>query len=96
MRKSNNLPLLYPDLNEPLRKEAVAVAEAETASFPNLSVLRADRPFYKEDGSIRYASGRGFYYADGDHLSEIGAEVLRGIFQSALIEAIPGSSQQTR
>ena len=96
MGKSNNLPLLYPDLNEPLRKEAVAVAEAETASFPNLSVLRADRPFYKEDGSIRYASGRGFYYADGDHLSEIGAEVLRGIFQSALIEAMPGSSHQTR
>jgi peptidoglycan/LPS O-acetylase OafA/YrhL len=89
VKHENSLPLFYPDRNEPLREQAVAIAEADTASFPNFRVLRADLPFYEGDGSIRYESGRAFFYADGDHLSEMGAEVVRGLFKNAITEAIP-------
>jgi peptidoglycan/LPS O-acetylase OafA/YrhL len=95
MKHEDSLPLLYPDLNEPLRKQAVELANSDIASFPNLSVLRVDSPFYKEDGSIRYASGRAFFYADEDHLSEAGAEVVRGVFQSAIVETNLSSSNQS-
>jgi hypothetical protein len=96
MKHINSLPLLYPDLKEPLRKQAVSIAEADTASFPNLRVLRADLPFYRGDGSIRYESGRAFFYADGDHLSEMGAEVVRSLFRSAITEANPSAFSQTK
>jgi peptidoglycan/LPS O-acetylase OafA/YrhL len=96
MKHNNSLPIFYPDSKEPLREQAVSIAEADTASFSNLRVLRVDLPFYKGDGSIRYESGRAFFYADGDHLSEMGAEVVRGLFRSAITEANPGSSFQTK
>jgi hypothetical protein len=91
----NNLPLLYPDLKDPLRKQAVAIAQADVAIFQNLRVIRTDLPFYKEDGSIRYSSGRSFYYADGDHLSQTGAEVVHELFQSAIGEATSVSPAQS-
>jgi peptidoglycan/LPS O-acetylase OafA/YrhL len=96
MKHNNSLPLFYPDLKEPVRKQAVSIAEADTACFSNLRVLRADLPFYRGDGSIQYESGRAFFYADGDHLSEMGAEVVRGLFKSAITEANLGSSSQTK
>jgi hypothetical protein len=77
---------------ERLRKQSVATAAAVAAAFPNLRVLRADLPFYQEDGSIRYASGRTFFYADDDHLSDMGTEVVRGLFQSAIAEVHSDSS----
>lgn len=96
MKHENRLPRFYPDLNEPLRTQALSIAQTQSASFPNLRVLRADLPFYKGDGSIRYESGRAFFYADGDHLSESGAEVVRGLFKSAITEANPASSFQAK
>jgi peptidoglycan/LPS O-acetylase OafA/YrhL len=92
MSTENGLPRLEPNSGECARKQAVAVAEAARADFPNLRVLRADLPFYQEDGSIRYASGRTFFYADDNHLTDIGTEVVRGLFQSAIAEAHSGSS----
>jgi hypothetical protein len=47
--------------------------------------VRLDPLFYKEDGSIQYSSGRSFFYADDNHLSEAGAEQLRPIFTRALV-----------
>lgn len=87
MGKGNSLPRLNPDRNEPLRKETAAVAEADTKDFPNLRVIRADQLFYREDGSVRYESGRTFFYADDDHLTDKGSEVARGLFRSAIAEA---------
>jgi hypothetical protein len=92
MNKENGLPRLEPNSGERARKQAVAVAEAARADFPNLRVLRADLPFYQEDGSIRYASGRTFFYADDNHLADMGTEVVRGLFQSAIAEAHSDSS----
>ncbi len=92
MRTESGLPRLDPDRNEHLRKQAVAVAEAVTADFHNLRVLRADLPFYQEDGSIRWASERSFFYADDDHLTDAGAEVVRRLFQRAIAEAHSAAS----
>lgn len=92
MRSESDFPRLDPDRNERVRKQAVAVAEAVAADFHNLRVLRADLPFYREDGSIRWASERSFFYADGDHLTDAGAEVVRRLFQSAIAEAHSASS----
>jgi hypothetical protein len=50
-------------------------------------VLRADLPFYNKDGSIRYAAGRTFFYADDNHLSDAGSELVRPLFQSAITES---------
>ena len=86
MGKTQDPPRLEPDANEDLRKQAVAITEAAQGEFPNLRVIRADRPFYSQDGSIRYASGRTFFYADDNHLTDEGAEQLRSLFRSAISE----------
>jgi hypothetical protein len=91
MKHDGKMPLFFPDRSEHLRRQAIAVAEADTATFQNLSILRADQPFYNPDGSIRYYAGKSCFYADGDHLSEKGAEQARDLFQSAIAKANPGS-----
>jgi hypothetical protein len=57
------------------------------ADFPNLRVLRADLPFHEQDGSVRYAAGRRFFFVDDNHLSAAGAEEAREMFQLAIAEA---------
>lgn len=81
------LPRLRHDPNEPLRQQAVNIAEAMTREFPCLRVLRVDRLFHHRDGSLRYAEGRHFYYADDDHLSDLGSEETRVLFTNAIREA---------
>jgi peptidoglycan/LPS O-acetylase OafA/YrhL len=95
MNHQKRMPLFYPDQYETLRHQEIELAEADTARFPNLRILRADQAFYNQDGSIRYESGRTFFYADGNHLSEGGAEFVRGLFESAIAETNPGSSSQS-
>lgn len=85
----NDWPRIQPDQNDGLRQKANAVAEAAMLQFPKVMVLRPDRLFYESDGSIRWASGRTFYYADDDHLSDAGTEVVRSLFLSALRDARP-------
>lgn len=89
MRASSGvlLPRLGIDPGEPLRQQAVAVAEAATKEFGCLRVLRVDRLFYQRDGNLRYAEGRQFFYADDDHLSEVGSEQTRELFKEAIREA---------
>ncbi len=87
-RHGEDLPRLLPDAKDNLRRAIAFVAERATADFPNLEVLRADREFYREDGSIRYASGRTFFYADDDHLSDAGSELVRPLLQKAVAEAV--------
>ncbi|HBJ84550.1 MAG TPA: hypothetical protein DDZ88_11905 [Verrucomicrobiales bacterium] len=87
MSRGGGLPKLEPDAGERLRHQAAAIAVAAVADFPNLRVLRADLPFYLDDGSIRYASGRTFFYADDNHLTDMGSEVLQESFQHVLSES---------
>jgi peptidoglycan/LPS O-acetylase OafA/YrhL len=86
------LPPLKPNSKEKLRLEIASMAEAATAEFTNMQVLRPDLSFYNKDGSIRYASGRTFFYADDDHLSDAGSELVRSLFEKAITDAriVPG------
>jgi hypothetical protein len=86
-RQGTVLPRLQPDPKDNLRREIASIAERATVDFRNLRILRADVPFYHEDGSILYASGRTFFYADDDHLSDAGGEFVRPLFQRAINEA---------
>ena len=81
------LPRLEPNDTDDRRGKVVAVALAASAEFSKLVVLRADRPFYRADGSVRYSEGRSFYYADDDHLTDEGTEVLRPLFEQVLVAA---------
>lgn len=92
MGTENALPRLEPDSYDVIRKEVVAKAEAAASDFPNLRVLRADRPFYNGDSSVRYAAGRTFFYTNSDHLSDGGAGEVRGLFEEAIAEAKSRSS----
>lgn len=87
-RLTGSFPTLAPDLHEPIRRAMVATMEALAQTDPQLRILRADRPFYLPDGSVRYASGRDFYYLDDDHLTTAGAGVLRQEITQAIQEAL--------
>jgi hypothetical protein len=86
MRQGDSIPRVFPDRNEQKRKQATGTAMAATVEFPNLRVLRPDLAFYLEDSSIRWASRRTVYYTDDNHLSDAGAEIVRGIFEKAIAE----------
>lgn len=78
------LPALGPDANEPRRRENLSVMEALARRRPGLELLRVDDAFTLPDGSVRYAEGRRFYYADDDHLAQAGAEHVRARLASLL------------
>ena len=87
MDMEGGVPRLFVDRNDGFRKQSVAIARNAAAEFRNIRVLRADLPFYREDGTVRWSSGRSFYFADDDHLTDAGAKVVRGLFRDALVEA---------
>lgn len=86
-RGGRDLPALAPDAREPLRQRITTAVEQLAARTSSLHVLRADRPFYLADGTIRYADGRRFLYADNNHLSEAGANIVRDQFRIAIAGA---------
>jgi peptidoglycan/LPS O-acetylase OafA/YrhL len=96
LKYEKRLPALTTEWREPFRERSISIAEAEKKNFSNLRVLRPDVTFFNQDGTIRYTSGRSFYYADGDHLSEAGAEVVSGLFEDAIAEANPEPVAKTR
>lgn len=84
MGDGNKMPRLSPDSKDQFRRQLATKVESLKAEYHNLYVLRADLAFYHKDGSIRYAEGRKFFYADDDHLSDYGSEVVRDLFQNSL------------
>jgi len=87
MGTATALPRLDPDSNEAFRRFVTTNAESARLDFPNFRVLRADLPFYQGDGSVKYACGRAFFYANDNHLSSMGAESVRALFEQAIAEA---------
>lgn len=81
------LPSIAPNASEAKRKQLLSIALNAAAAFPRVRVLRPDLAFYQPDGSVRYADGRDFLYADDDHLSQAGANRVRSLFETAIIEA---------
>lgn len=84
-KRFGRLPAIAPDEKEPIRKSSIATFEALAREFSGVRLVRPDPWFYSEDGSVRYASGRSFLYADGNHLDDAGAEALRGLWTSAIM-----------
>lgn len=87
MQIKNDFPVLYPDYRNKFRNDIKASAESLVSSFNNLRILKADELFYEKSGGIRYASGKNFFYADDDHLSDAGSEIVRSLFEEVIIEA---------
>jgi peptidoglycan/LPS O-acetylase OafA/YrhL len=81
------IPSIAPDAKEPFRRSALTAINAVTRDFPTVELLRVDQPFYADDGTVRYASGRTFFYADDNHLSDAGAEQLRDVCTRAIATA---------
>ena len=77
------VPPIAPDGKESFRRSTLTAIDAVARDFPKLQLLRVDQPFYADDGTVRYASGRTFFYADDNHLSDAGAEQLRTTFARA-------------
>lgn len=84
------LPRIGPDGSEQVRKSSIDVMEVLAHDFPQVQLLRMDRLFYAEDGSVRYSSGRSFFYADDNHLTEAGAEQVREICTRAIRAGLTG------
>jgi peptidoglycan/LPS O-acetylase OafA/YrhL len=78
------LPDLWPDRNDPVRKDLLARVQALAAEEPLVELVPAQAPFYHPDGSVRYAEGRQFFYADDDHLTDVGAEQVRPLLLAKL------------
>jgi len=89
LRASAILPVIGPDSREPIRRSSLTTIAALARDFPAVELLRVDEPFYYDDGSIRFADGRSFFYADDDHLSDAGAQRVRELWQQAIAAATP-------
>lgn len=87
-KKTDNPVRIFPDSGESGRKQFTAAVEAFAKQNSKLTVIRPDLLFYNPDGSIRYAEGRTFFYADDDHLSDAGADQARPLFEKAILDAI--------
>ena len=81
------IPIIAPDAKEPFRRSTLTTIEAVARDFPKLQLLRVDQPFYANNDAVRYASGRTFFYADDNHLSDAGAEQLRDVCTRAIAAA---------
>ena len=88
MGKGKQLPKLGTGIAEKERRTSTQIAESMMAEFPALRVVRTDQIFLKKDGSVRYASGRKFFYADDDHLSDKGVEETRELFHQGISEGL--------
>jgi peptidoglycan/LPS O-acetylase OafA/YrhL len=78
------LPILAPDERDRIRKDIASAAERLMDYYPSLLVIRPDRSFYINEGSIRYLDQRKFLYADDDHLSDDGSMFVKSTIKSAI------------
>ena len=83
------LPALMPNDAEAARRAVVGRIAAAASSWPSIDVVDAAAPFYLGDGHVRYAEGRRFLYADDDHLTDAGADEVRGLL-APVISAVIG------
>ncbi len=75
------------DWSRERQQSDVEILEAEAQNNAALKVIRADQYFCNPDGSVRYFSGRDFFYLDEDHLAEAGAMQLHDALKAAIAEA---------
>lgn len=78
------LPRVAIDRKEKQRRAALEAATEVAELFSTFAILRPDQFFYSADGSLRYADGSRFFYADDDHLTDQGAKYVQGVFEEVL------------
>jgi len=78
------MPRILPDARDPYRRESVRILQRLQERFPNLRIVDNASRFYREDGSVRYAEGRRFFYTDDDHLNDTGAAEISDLLQPLL------------
>jgi len=83
-KRFGRLPSIVPDANESARRSSIATIEAIARDFRQVQLVRVDPIFCLEDGSVRYSLGRSFFYADNNHLSDVGTEQVRPILTRAI------------
>ncbi len=86
-RATGSLPTLVADSQEPNRCSAVSAFERVAHEVPRVELLRVDQCFHARDGAVRYCSGRRFFYVDGNHLTDQGADETRELCERALVAA---------
>jgi peptidoglycan/LPS O-acetylase OafA/YrhL len=79
-----SMPRILPDARDPYRRESVRILQRLQERFPNLRIVDSASRFYREDGSVRYAEGRRFFYTDDDHLNDTGAAEISDLLQPLL------------
>jgi hypothetical protein len=80
---AGTLPGITPDAKHAIRASLHEIIRSVASEFSNVQVLNVDSPFYEKEG-VRYHSGRSFFYADNNHLSDAGAEFVRGKIDEAI------------
>jgi hypothetical protein len=91
LKLTGSIPRLLPDRKDSLRKSINAQIQILAEEFPKIQLFRADEPFYRPDGTIKFIEGRNCLYFDDDHLSQAGAELLRDSFTRTLRSIISDS-----
>ena len=87
-RNTGMLPRLLPDVRQGFRDSSVTLIERTARELPKLQLVRLESSFLLPDGAVRYASGREFYYADDDHLTDAGAALTRSAIAAAIDSAV--------
>jgi len=77
------LPSLFPK-GKRTSVEIHKIAEQISAGDKRVVFMRPDALFYNQNGSIRYADGKNFFYMDDDHLTDAGAWVTAPLFEEVL------------
>jgi len=89
-------PRIPQDDAESRRREILSTMEALARERPRVELLRVDDPFTLPDGTVRYVEGRKFFYADDDHLSQAGAELVQDRLAAAIAKGCGISAPDPR
>jgi hypothetical protein len=80
------LPRIRPDARESYRLQSERILQRMQERFPKVRIVDSASRFRRDDGSVRYAEGRRFFYTDDDHLNDTGAAEVSDLFRSRLPE----------
>jgi peptidoglycan/LPS O-acetylase OafA/YrhL len=79
-------PHITPDEKNAVRASLHQIMHSIANEFSNVQVLNLDVHFDKEKG-VQYYSGRSFFYADNNHLSDAGAASVREEIVDAIAQS---------
>lgn len=85
-REEKTLPSIGQNAERKTQRMRTNVAVEKLAkNNPRLQVITMDELFLKPDGTVHYAEGRVFFYADDNHLCETGAQHVRPLLENSIL-----------